>query len=97
MAVGHPMAAGLAGKVNVTSVAESFIWSVPNANALWVARPHSQTGRASIFAYEKGAGMPGLTAPGRWVGFFLEERAAAYLTTQGWSLFDAAMLWTTGR
>ena len=97
MAVGHPMAAGLSGKVNVTSIPDSFIWSVPNANALWVARPHSQTGRASIFAYERGAAMPGLPAPGRRVGFFLEERTAASLTTPGWSLFDAAMRWTTGR
>ena len=70
---------------------------MPNANAVTVARPVGQPSRAAIFAYEKGSIMPGLVAPGRRVGFFLEDATAASLTTQGRALFDAAMRWVTGR
>ena len=93
----HPLAAGLTGTVNVTSAAQNFSWGVPNANAVTVARPPSQPTRASIFAYEKGSVMPGLVAPGRRVGFFLEDATASSLTTQGRSLLDAAVRWVTGR
>ncbi len=93
----HPLAAGLSGTVTVTTASVTFTWGVPNASAVVVARPPSAGGLASIFAYEKGAAMPGLTAPGRRVGFFLNEKVASRLTPEGWSLFDAAIRWTTGR
>lgn len=93
----HPLAAGLSGTVSVTTSAANITWGVPNANAATVARPVGQPGRAAVFAYEKGAAMPGLAAPGRRVGFFLEDATAASLTTQGRSLFDAAVRWVTGR
>ncbi|HET9317101.1 MAG TPA: PA14 domain-containing protein, partial [Vicinamibacteria bacterium] len=93
----HPLAAGLSGTVNVTSSGAILSWGVPNANAVTVARPVGQAGRAAIFAYEKGAAMPGLAAPGRRVGFFLEDATAASLTTQGRALLDAAVRWVTGR
>ena len=70
---------------------------MPNANAAVVARPPSNGGRASIFAYERGATMPGLVAPGRRVGFFLEDSTASVLTPAGQSLFDAAVSWVTGQ
>jgi hypothetical protein len=41
--------------------------------------------------------MPGLAAPGRRVGFFLEDATAASLTTEGGALLDAAVRWATGR
>jgi glucose/arabinose dehydrogenase len=93
----HPLAAGLTGTVGVVSPAAIFSWGVPNANAVIVARPPSQPGHASVFAYEKGVSMPGLVAPGRRVGFFLEDATASSLTTQGRALFDAAVRWSTGR
>jgi hypothetical protein len=93
----HPLAAGLTGTVGVVSPAAVFSWGVPNANAVIVARPPSQPGQASVFAYEKGVSMPGLVAPGRRVGFFLEDATASSLTTQGRALFDAAVRWSTGR
>jgi glucose/arabinose dehydrogenase len=93
----HPLAAGLSGTVNVTTGAANVSWGVPNANATTVARPVGQPSRAVIFAYEKGSIMPGLVAPGRRVGFFLEDATAASLTTQGRSLLDAAVRWATGR
>lgn len=93
----HPLAAGLSGTVGVVSPAAIFSWGIPNANAVVVARPPSQPSQASVFAYEKGAAMPGLAAPGRRVGFFLEDQTASSLTTQGRALFDAAVRWATGR
>ncbi len=93
----HPLAAGLSGTVTVSSPAAIHTWGVPNANAVTVARPVGQATRGAIFAYEKGSIMPGLVAPGRRVGFFLEDATAASLTAQGRSLFDAAVRWVTGR
>jgi hypothetical protein len=93
----HPLAAGLTGRVTVTSSPQTFTWGRPNGNAALVARPAGDTTRAVIFGYEKGAAMPGLAAPGRRVGFFLTDTSAASLTTAGGSLFDAAVRWATGR
>jgi glucose/arabinose dehydrogenase len=93
----HPLAAGLSGTASVVSPAATFSWGIPNANATVVARPIGQPGRAAIFAYEKGASMPGLVAPGRRVGFFLEDATASSLTAQGRALLDAAVRWSTGR
>jgi glucose/arabinose dehydrogenase len=97
VAAAHPLAAGLAGRVTVTSSAQTFSWGRPNANAALVARPAADTTRAVIFGYERGAAMPGLVAPGRRVAFFLEDGTAAALTPAGGSLFDAAVRWATGR
>jgi len=93
----HPLAAGLTGRVTVTTSAQTFTWGRPNGNAALVARPAGDTTRAAIFGYEKGAAMPGLAAPGRRVGFFLDDTSAASLNTAGGSLFDAAVRWATGR
>jgi glucose/arabinose dehydrogenase len=92
----HPLAAGLSGTATVSSSA-TFTWGVPNASAVVVARPPSNASRASIFAYERGAGMVGLTAPGRRVGFFLHDTTAAALNPSGRALVDAALRWATGR
>jgi hypothetical protein len=79
------------------SSSATFTWGVPNASAVVVARPPSNASRASIFAYERGAGMVGLTAPGRRVGFFLHDTTAAVLNPSGRALVDAALRWATGR
>jgi glucose/arabinose dehydrogenase len=92
----HPLAAGLSGTPTVSGSA-TFTWGVPNANAVVVARPPSNSSRASIFAYDRGIGMVGLTAPGRRVGFFLHDATAASLTTSGSALVDAALRWATGQ
>jgi hypothetical protein len=97
VAPAHPLAAGFSGRVTVTSSAQTLSWGRPNANAALVARPATDTTRAAIFGYEKGAAMPGGPAPGRRVGFFLEQGTASALTTAGGSLFDAAVRWATGR
>jgi PA14 domain-containing protein len=93
----HPLAAGLSGTVTVTTAEATLSWGVPSANAAVVARPPSNPARASIFAYERGAGMVGLAAPGRRVGFFLHDATPSLLTPSGQTLLDAALRWATGQ
>jgi glucose/arabinose dehydrogenase len=93
----HPLAAGLSGTVTVTNAAANFTWGKPNANAARVAVRTVDSTQYVVFGYERGAAMPGLTAPARRVGFFLENSTAASLTAQGWALFDAAVKWASGR
>lgn len=93
----HPLAGGLSGTVTVTSTPSIFSWGRPNSNAARAATIVGDANKTLIFGYEKGAAMVGLTAPGRRVGFFLENSTAASLTAQGWTLFDAAVKWATGR
>ena len=35
--------------------------------------------------------MVGITAPEKRMGFFLRDETAAFLTDEGWALFDAAI------
>lgn len=93
----HPLAAGLSGRVTVTTEHASFAWGKPAASAVVVARLAGDPNRAAIFAYERGATMVGgLTAPGRRVGIFLGDATAGNLTPRGWALFDAAVQWASG-
>ena len=89
----HPLAAGLSGTVTVVTSADSFDFGVPSAAAKKVATLAGQAGRFSIFGYETGAAMVGLSAPARRVGWFAEDTAAAKLTANGDALFDAAVGW----
>src|SRR5205085_11455237 len=57
------LASGLSGTVAVSTPASSFYWGVPNANATTIATLADGSGHPAIFAYEKGAGMVGVTAP----------------------------------
>jgi glucose/arabinose dehydrogenase len=90
----HPLAAGLSGAVTVCP-AGTFTWGRPAATAAVVARL-AGSGPPAIFAYEKGAAMTGIAAPGRRVGFFLNGSTASALSPNGWRLFDAAVRWTSG-
>jgi hypothetical protein len=93
----HPLAAGLSGLVTVTTARTALTWGKPTAGAVVVARLPSNTSRIVIFGYEKGTQMIGLSAPGRRVGLFLGDTAAARLTADGWALFEAAVRWASGR
>jgi hypothetical protein len=97
VAPAHPLAAGLSGLVDVTASGQVFSWGRPNGNAALVARPAGDATRAVIFGYEKGAAMPGRSAPGRRVAFFLEDTTASALTPAGGTLFDAAVRWASGQ
>jgi hypothetical protein len=85
------------GSVAVTSAPRVFTWGAPNGNAFVVARAAGDATRATVFAYERGAAMPGLSAPGRRVGFFLSTTTADSLTAAGWAVFDAVLRWASGR
>lgn len=91
----HPLAASFTGMVTVTTAAATLSWAKPNASASKVATPRGDASKAVIFAYDTGAVMPGIVAPARRVGLFLEDAAAAHLTANGWALFDAAVRWAT--
>jgi hypothetical protein len=93
----HPLAAGLAGAITLTSSSVRMPWGKPADSAIKIGIAGSQTGKISIFAYEAGAAMTTLTAPARRVAFSLSDDAANVLTLQGWQLFDAAVQWATAR
>ncbi|HEY7411588.1 MAG TPA: PA14 domain-containing protein, partial [Vicinamibacteria bacterium] len=88
---------GGVGSVAVTSAPRVFTWGAPNGNAFVVARAAGDATRATVFAYERGAAMPGLSAPGRRIGFFLSTTTADSLTAAGWAVFDAVLRWASGR
>lgn len=88
----HPLADGLSGVVTTTTTKRNkFHWGVPNANAVIVAVDVTNDQQATIYAYEQGAQMVGLTAPARRV--FLHNATGPDLTIAGWRLFDAAVDW----
>jgi hypothetical protein len=91
----HPLAAGLSGSVAVASEGVTFAWGQPGPGADVVATLAGAPDRASIFAYRTGSAMVGRAAPGRIVGWFAEQTAAASLTDDGWRLFEAAVRWLT--
>ena len=93
MLPGHPLAAGLAGKVTVVSSPQRFAWGKPAAEAIKVASPVGRPDAFGIFAYEAGANMAGMRASAPRVGFFSEGNAPAAFTPQGLALFDAAVTW----
>jgi thermitase len=89
----HPLAAGYSGSQTLYTSGFWMNWGVPNSNAVKVATLTGNSSRATIFAYDKGVGMVGLTAPARRVGFFLDDDAARIMTNQAGFLFDAAVTW----
>ncbi|MBN2411903.1 chitobiase/beta-hexosaminidase C-terminal domain-containing protein [candidate division KSB1 bacterium] len=90
----HPAAAGLSATVQISSTEREMTYGVPNTNADIIAVWEGDTDKAALFVYDKGAHMPGLTAPARRVGFFVKDGIASDLTDDGWKLFDAAVDWT---
>jgi RHS repeat-associated protein len=94
----HPLAAGLSGRVTVTSASATVFWGVPGPAAFGIAVPVTgPPGRYSIFGYEKGAAMINATAPARRVGWFAKADVPVVLTNSGWKLFEAAVQWASGK
>lgn len=94
---GHPLAAGLSGTVAAAASPSVFTWGKPGANAAKVGVLTTNSDFAVVFGYDAGVAMPGLAAPARRVGLFLEDLTAAVLTADGAKLVDAAILWAAGR
>lgn len=91
----HPLAAGQSGIIPLP-YNERICWGTPNASAAWVAAVAGHPTRAAIFAYERGAAMPGLVAPARRVGFFFFAATTENLPPDdvAWTLFDRAVTWS---
>jgi FecR protein len=99
----HPLAAGRSGTVSLVDIAPDAVsrkylrqmsWGAPGPHAQVIARWPGTPGRAVLFAYERGAPMPGLpAAPARRVGLFLQNYTAQVMSDAGWALFDAAITW----
>jgi len=93
-----PLAGGLSGTVTVeTAAAAFFTWGAPANTASSVASIVGASGQNAIFAYAKGAGMPGSnTAVACRVGAFWSDDAPATFNANGWALFAAAVNWAKG-
>lgn len=95
IAPSSPLAGGFSGTVALTSSSSSFSWGIPNAAARVITLT-SDSSKAIVFGYAAGEAMPGLVAPARRVGFFLDETTATVLNSNGWALFDDAVEWAVG-
>lgn len=93
---GHQASAGFNGLVSTTVITQEKSWGTPNNNGKIIANLNVDSHKATIFSYETGSQMYGLNAPARRMGFFLRDEAAAFLTDEGWTLFDAAVCWAGG-
>ncbi|MDJ0986091.1 MAG: hypothetical protein QNJ26_11150 [Desulfobacterales bacterium] len=89
----HQMTAEMTGSVSITYRRRALAWGLAGKGAIKIATLIDDTNRCPIFAYDKGAQMPGMVAPDKRVGFFLHRNTAAYLTPEGWALFEAAVDW----
>ncbi len=90
----HPLAGGLSGTVNLYNTSTNIPFGVPSANAINVGTVSSTSTRKLEFAYDKNAAMVGgFTVNARRVGLFLVDTATP--TTDAWTLFDAAVSWST--
>jgi hypothetical protein len=92
----HPLAAGLSGLPTVLDRQLGLRWGVPGDDAIIIAHyPQGPLQHSAVFAYERGSDMPGGHAPARRVALFLgNSRVIRSLTTDGWRLFDAAVVWS---
>jgi hypothetical protein len=95
IAPSNPLAGGFSGTVTLTSSSSTFNWGIPNAAARVITLTGDAT-KAIVFGYAAGEAMPGLVAPARRVGFFLDETTATVLNSDGWALFDDAVEWAVG-
>jgi thermitase len=89
----HPIAAGYTGTLTVYNTSSWMAWGTAGTNAVRIATLTSNSSRSTIFAYDKGVVMPGLTAPARRVGFFFSDYSASSMNSHAGNLFDAAVTW----
>lgn len=102
VAANHPLAAGLSGKVTVTTSPQTMSWGISDAapaSAVVVAQVAGDPTKWAIWAYEKGAILfDGVTpAPERRIGFFFNGGSTTASTPEAFQLFDAAVNWALRR
>jgi subtilisin family serine protease len=93
----HPLAAGLSGNQTVYTSSRSVAWGVPSTSAFRVGSVSGDSSRFTIFGYDQGASMVGMTAPARRVGFFFSDSSASAINNQSGQLFEAAITWAVTR
>jgi acyl-CoA thioesterase-1 len=90
----HPLTAGLAGVVIVSTTPVKFSWGKPGAAAIVAATLKNNTSRPTIFAYRAGDLLAsGTTAPSRRVALYLNAGATDSWNAKGRSLFATAAQW----
>jgi hypothetical protein len=93
----HPLAAGLSGTVDVSAANILVSWGVPAPAAVRVASQVGDPTHITTFGYQAGDMMVGMPAPSRRVGSFVRFARNTTYTEAGLALFEAAVLWATGR
>lgn len=93
---GHPLAAGLSGRVEVYTAPKQVNWGKVAASAQMVATLAGDRDGATLYVYAKGAQLfDGSAAAGLRIGFFLEDDNETgtpnLMTPDGLNLFDAAV------
>jgi thermitase len=90
----HPLAAGmLSGTYASYTSADMINYGKPATTAIKAATLSVNTSLATIFGYDKGMSMVGMTAPGRRVALMLGDNGASKLDWAGGLLFNAAITW----
>lgn len=100
----HPLSGGLNGLKTISSANDTYGWGLPASTAASVATLATDSAKKTVFGYEVGislvSGSPNLPcvagsvkACDRRVGLFLGPGSGTLLTTDGKTLFDAAIKW----
>jgi Subtilase family len=90
----HPLTAGLlAGTYASYTSPDMLSVGIPATTAIKIATSSANSSLSTIFAYDKGIQMVGMTAPGRRVALMLGDNGASKLSWAGGLLFNAAVTW----
>jgi len=93
----HPLAGGLAaGVVQISEIQKGVSYGTPVGDAAVIAVNSAVDTQVVLFGYDKGAEMFSGNAPARRVGTFLLNDVADSMTEEGWTLFDASVIWAMG-
>jgi hyaluronoglucosaminidase len=94
-----PLAAGRSGIVDVYRGLDRIRWGVVAPGAQVAAVVPGSPDDATLFGYDKGAQMVGMTAPARRVGIFLGDTGLdpQVVTPDAVAMFDASVDWLLGR
>lgn len=94
---GHPLAAGLIGRVSVCSEEMSIYYGHPGEKAIVIASLPGEPEHAAIFAYEVEEEMSdGFRAPARRVAMTFKDDIIDEGTGKMWALFKQAVRWAAG-
>ncbi|MBN1466673.1 glycoside hydrolase family 9 protein, partial [candidate division KSB1 bacterium] len=89
----HPLAAGLAGRIEVTAAEHELLWAMPGANATTVAFLENDA-RPVLFCYETGSTMLNeMTAKSRQIGLYYSDESPAAFTENSRKILLAALEW----